>query len=225
MICSWHSFVTTLIHPKDDEVAETYRRVLLCSGISAICWWLICLLLLPHHLPPLLPGFISYSYLQRVTEGLFSQIKFLMCVQFIGFGIHQVSSCRKWHYRARNWNSAVRSAVRLEWTGRLMYDSRLPEAILRRSWLQVDNWSVPPSSSRFCQTAGTAFYAYNRLSSFIGARQCMTESRLSQNDGCLLYLCCEVREKLTFREHNTEIKEIEDGGTSLMLNKVNLKIG
>jgi hypothetical protein len=115
----------------------------------------VCLLLPPHHLPPLLSGFISYSFLQRVTAGLFSQIQFLMYVQFIGFGIHQVSSCRKSLYRVRNWNSALRSAVRLEWTGRLMYDSRLPEAILRRSWLQVDNWSVPPSSSRFCQmTAG-----------------------------------------------------------------------
>jgi hypothetical protein len=52
----------------------------------------------------------------------------------------------------------------------------------------------------------------------------MTGSRLSQNDGRLLYLCHEVGEKLPCREHNTESKETEDGGTSLMLNKAYRKI-
>lgn len=52
----------------------------------------------------------------------------------------------------------------------------------------------------------------------------MTGSRLSQNTGRLLCLCRRLREKLTFREHSTESKETEAGVTSLMLNKVYLKI-
>jgi hypothetical protein len=180
-----------------------------------------CPLLPLQCLPHLLSGYISYSFLQRVTADLFSQIQFLMYVQFIGFGIHQVSSSRKWLYRARDWNSTLRIAVRLEWTGRLMYDSRLP---LRRYYGEAGYRSTtgpfhPPLRVFARRLQGTAL-CIHRLSSFIGARQCMTGSRLSQNDGRLLYLCCEVREKLTFREHNTESKETEDGGTSLMLYKV-----
>jgi hypothetical protein len=50
----------------------------------------------------------------------------------------------------------------------------------------------------------------------------MTESRLSQNDGHLLYLCHEIGGKLTLHEYSTESEETDDVAPSLILNKVYL---
>lgn len=110
-------------------------------------------------------------------------------VHFIGFGIHQVSSSRKWPYRATDWGSAAQccplgmnrkadvwlTTPRGDTTEKLVTGRQLVRSTLLFAFLTDD-----------CRPR---YYAYNRLDSFIAARQCMTGSRLSQNDGRLLYLC------------------------------------
>ena len=92
-----------------------------------------------------------------------------------------------------------------------MYDSQLPEAILRRSRSQVDKCGPfhPPLRIFATRLQGTTL----RIQSikFIQWSAAVHDRKQAlQNDGHLLYLYHEVGEKLTFHECSTESKEMKD---------------